>query len=146
MSETNFPTPSPQPAYPGPDAPSMSTPGTLTNIFFEPGRTFEALRPRRDFLVAGLICIVAFMAAYVTYIERIGYDNVVDAEISVARKTRPNVNEEQLERGAQIQKGAVVKAIRMWAPALVVAIVIAAGAGLYLLGTYLMGGGMSYKH
>lgn len=127
------------------DAPTMSTPETLTNIFFEPGRTFEALRARPRFLVAMLVAIAAFMAFYVTYMQRVGYNEVIDSEIEVARKADPNVNEEALAANARIQKGAVVKQIRMWTPAIFIPIVFAAGAGLYLLGASLMGGSMSYK-
>ncbi|HET6974016.1 MAG TPA: hypothetical protein VFH96_08325, partial [Pyrinomonadaceae bacterium] len=36
----------------------MSTAETLTGIFFEPSRTFEALRVRPRFLVAGLIAFI----------------------------------------------------------------------------------------
>jgi hypothetical protein len=123
----------------------MSTPETLTGIFFEPGRTFEALRARPRFLVVALISLVAFMGTYIFYIERVGYENIIDAEISIARKTNSNATEEQLQQGATIQKGAIVKAIRMWSPILVFAIIFAAGAALYLLGANLMGGQMSYK-
>jgi hypothetical protein len=123
----------------------MSTPETLTGIFFEPGRTFEALRERPRFLVAALIGIVTFMAFYVVYIERVGYDNLIDAEVSVARKTRPNVTEEQLQQGAEIQKKPLVKMIRMWSPIIVFLVIYAAGAAIYLLGANLMGGSMSYK-
>ena len=127
------------------DAPVMSTPETLANIFFEPGRTFEALRARPRFLVAALACVAAFMAFYVTYIQRVGYNELIDAEIEVARRADPNVNEEGLAAGARIQKGAVVKQIRMWSPVIGIAVIFAAGAGLYLLGTSLMGGSLSYK-
>jgi hypothetical protein len=123
----------------------MSTPATLTGIFFEPGRTFEALRERPRFLVAALIGVVAFMAFYIIYIERVGYDNLIDAETSVARKTRANVTEEQLQQSAEIQKKPFVKIIRTWAPLVVFVIIYAAGAAIYLLGANLMGGSMSYK-
>ena len=142
MSETSPPIPT-RPAEP--DAQAMSTPETLANIFFEPGRTFEALRARPRFLVAALVAVVAFMAFYVTYMQRVGYDAVVDAEIETARKADPNANEEQLAAAAGIQKGAVVRNVRMWSPVLGIAVVFAAGAGLYLLGASLMGGALSYK-
>lgn len=142
MSEPN---PATQERAAEPDAQSMSTPETLANIFFEPGRTFEALRARPRFLVATVVAIVAFMAFYFTYIQRIGYEQMVDAEIEVARKSNPDAKEEQLAAGAQLQKGAVVKQIRLWSPAVAIAVVFAAGAGLYLLGASLMGGAMSYK-
>jgi hypothetical protein len=142
MSEPNFTTH----AHAGEaDGPVMSTPETLSGIFFEPGRTFEALRARPRFLVAGLIALVAFMTFYVTYMQRIGYDQIVDSEIAVARKSNSSMTDEQAAAGAQIQKGAIVKQIRTWSPILGFAIVFAAGAGLYLLGTNLMGGRISYK-
>ena len=127
------------------DAPEMSTPETLANIFFEPGRTFEALRARPRFLVAAIACVVVFMSFYVTYMQRVGYETVVDSEIEMARKADPNANEEALAAGARIQKGAIVRNIRMWSPVIGLAVVFAAGAGLYLLGASLMGGALSYK-
>jgi CHASE1-domain containing sensor protein len=44
----------------------MSTAETLTGIFFEPSRTFEALRARPRFLVAALILLA--LACLVTLI------------------------------------------------------------------------------
>jgi len=62
MSDPNqvFQAPPPPPFAPTPPPPTveMSTPQTLTSIFFEPGRTFEALRSRPRFLIAGLILLV----------------------------------------------------------------------------------------
>jgi hypothetical protein len=123
----------------------MSTPETLSGIFFEPGRTFESLRARPRFLVAGLIAVGVFMAFYVTYFQRVGYNEIIDSEIAVARKANPDMKDEQAEAGARIQKGPIVKAIRMASPLIGFAVVFAAGAGLYLLGVSLMGGATSYK-
>lgn len=142
MSESNFTTP---PQAGEADGPQMSTPETLTGIFFEPGRTFEALRARPRFLVAALICILAITGSYALYMTRVGYENVVDAEISMARKKDPNANEEQLQQGARIQKMPVVKAIRMSVILVIMPFIIAAVAGLYMLGVNLMGGKISYK-
>jgi hypothetical protein len=146
MSETNFTSPhAPTPAQAGAAEPVMSTPETLSGIFFEPGRTFEALRARPRFLVAALIVVVAFMAFYLTYTQRVGYDQIVDSELAVARKSNPNMTDEQAAAGARIQKGPIVKAIRLGSPFIGFAVVFAAGAGLYLLGAMLMGGALSYK-
>jgi hypothetical protein len=142
MSETNFASPARAGESGGPQ---MSTPETLTGIFFEPGRTFESLRARPRFLVAGLIALAAFMAFYVAYIQRVGYDEIVDSEIAVARKANPDMNEEQAAAGARIQKGTIVKTIRTLSPIIGLAVVFAAGAGIYLLGVNLMGGSVSYK-
>ena len=142
MSEPNYTTP---PRAGEADGPEMSTGETLTGIFFEPGRTFEALRARPRFLVAALICVIANTGSYALYITRVGYDNVVDAEISMARKKDPNANEEQLQQGARIQKMPAVKAIRMSVVAVIIPVIIAVVAGLYLLGVNLMGGQIGYK-
>lgn len=142
MSEPNFTTP---PRAAEADGPEMSTPATLSGIFFEPGRTFEALRARPRFLVAALICVLAVTASYALYVTRVGYDNVIDAEISMARKKDSNANEEQLQQGARIQKMPVVRAIRMGVVAVVLPVIIAVISGLYLLGVNLMGGEMGYK-
>jgi hypothetical protein len=123
----------------------MSTPETLANIFFDPGTTFEALRARPRFLVAALMVIASFMAFYLVYMQRVGYDAIVDAEVAVMRKANPNVTEEQAAQGARIQKSTLIKTIRMFGPIIGIAVVLAAGGGLYLLGVVLMGGTMSYR-
>src|SRR5690349_17417852 len=51
-------------------APEMSTGETLTGIFFEPSRTFESLRARPRFLVAGIILMVlAIIVTAVLYMR-----------------------------------------------------------------------------
>ncbi|HZH89150.1 MAG TPA: YIP1 family protein [Pyrinomonadaceae bacterium] len=144
MSETNSPTPSFVAAPREADAPMMSTPETLSNIFFEPGRTFEALRERPRFLVAALVALVMFMLFYLAYIQRVGYDNIVNAEIET-RARGSEMSDEQKAAARNIQSKPFVKAIRYASPLLGIAIMFAAGAGIYLLGAMLMGKGMSYK-
>jgi hypothetical protein len=139
MSETNFATP-PPPAAPA--APTMSTPATLANIFFDPGETFEALRARPRFLVAGLIFILAFMAYYAAFVQRVGAENIVRAQIT-ARS--PDAPPEQVEQAVKLQTSPVVQAITYGAFPLVFALIFAAGAGLYLLGATATAKGMSYK-
>lgn len=147
MSQQNIPDRAPSPLRDDSTegAPTMSTAETTTGIFFEPGRTFEALRVHPRFLVAGLFAIAAFMSFYLTYIQRVGYENLVSAEISQRLKDRDDVPPEQKAQMENIQKKGFVKAIRLGSPALVFAIVFAAGAAIYMLGTNLMGGRMNYK-
>lgn len=142
MSETY--SPMPPPAEAARTADGMTTPETLGNIFFEPGRTFEALRERPRFLVAALITLVAFMAFYLAYVQRVGYDNIVNAEIET-RAQGMSMTDEQKAAGRDIQTKPFVKAIRYGAPIIGITLVIAAGAGIYLLGSMLMGKAMSYK-
>jgi hypothetical protein len=122
----------------------MTTPQTLTGIFFEPGRTFEALRARPRFLVAALICVVAFMAFYLTYLQRIGYENQVNAEVEVAAQ-KNDMTPEQKEQARSIQLKPFVKAIRYLSPPIGFVVVFAFGALIYFLGAMMMGKRMSYK-
>src|SRR5256885_6191144 len=58
----------------------MSTPSTLTGIFFEPGRTFEALRKRPRFLVAGLILLVLTIGVTGLVYQRIDMGQYIRSE------------------------------------------------------------------
>jgi hypothetical protein len=117
----------------------MSTAETLTNIFFEPTRTFEALRTRPRFLVASLILLVLTIA--VTGLLYLRVD--MGAYIREKMEKSPNSaqqTEQQKEMGVRIGKimgGVLVPAS--------VPVTIAAGAGLYLLGALAFGGSLGYK-
>ena len=138
------PPPPPPPAPRKDEGPQMSTPETLSGIFFEPGRTFEALRARPRFLVAAVIATLAFMSFYWLYLTRVGYENMVNAEMEIAAQ-KQDMSAEQKEQGRSIQLMPVVKAIRYASPLLVFVIVFAAGGAIYLLGSLAMGKKMSYK-
>jgi hypothetical protein len=122
----------------------MSTPETMGGIFFEPGRTFEALRARPRFLAVALLSLVLFMAFYLLYMTRIGYENVVNAGIEMQAQ-KADMTDEQKTAGRDIQLKPVVKAIRYFSPILVFAVIIAAGGAIYLLGAIAMGKRVSYK-
>ncbi|HEX8069109.1 MAG TPA: YIP1 family protein [Pyrinomonadaceae bacterium] len=127
------------------DAPVMSTPQTLAGIFFEPGRTFEALRARPRFLVAALIIAVTFSVYQVLLIQRIGgYEAFVRAQIEAAPRTA-DLPAEQKEQAIAMQTRPPFKAIGYLAPIIGVALFVAVGGALYLLGALLMGKGISYK-
>jgi hypothetical protein len=134
MSETIAP-----PSAPASGEPEMSTAETLTGVFFEPSRTFEALRTRPRFLVAGLILLV--IACVVTFVLYMRVDmgqfirERMERSPSSAQQT-----EQQKEMGVRFGKilGMVI------VPASV-PIAIAAGAALYLLGTMAFGGSITYK-
>jgi hypothetical protein len=144
MSEVNSPTTPYAASSREADAPVMSTPETLSNIFFRPGDTFEALRARPRFLVATLITLAMFMTFYFAYLQRIGYNNLVNAEIEF-RARGAEVSAEQKAAARNIQLKPFVKVLRYATPLIGVAMVFAAGAGVYLLGAMLMGKSVSYK-
>lgn len=124
------------------DLPTMSTPETLTNIFFEPERTFQSLKARPRFLVAALITVAAFMAYYVTFVWRIGTEAIARAQI-LART--PDATAEQMNQAMAMQSSTLVQGITYASFPVVFAVIFAAGAGLYLLGTMAMGKAMTYK-
>lgn len=143
MSDPEIQPPSrlnPQPEPPG--SPEMSTAQTLTSIFFEPGDTFKALHVRPRFLIAGLITVVIFMAYYTTFVWRVGSETIARAQI---QSRTPDASPEQIDQALRVQNSPIVKAITYAVFPLMFAIIFAAGAGLYLLGTTLMGKSMTFK-
>lgn len=128
---------------PQPDPPKvMSTAQTLTSIFFEPGETFQALRARPRFLIAGIITVLVFMAYYSTFVWRVGSEAIARAQIE---SRQPDASPEQIEQALAMQNSPIIKAVTYASFPLVFAAMFAAGAGLYLLGTMLMGKSMSFK-
>ncbi len=147
MSDPNSDFQVPPPPYtptPAPAGPTMSTGEALTGIFFEPGRVFEALRERPRFLVAAVISVVFYMAFQITFFQKVGYERVVREAIENSPRAE-QMAPEQKEAAIRMQSGPIFKAIAFASAPLVIAIVFAAGAGLYLLGALLMGKPLGYK-
>lgn len=133
MSDANFQTPSSQ-AVAGE---SMTTPETLMSIFFEPGRTFAALRERPRFLVAALIIVVLTAVVTVILFQKVDFADFMRQRMA-ARGTE--MSEQQIEMSARFGK-----IIGQVLPPVGLAVVFAAGAALYLLGVMALGGKISYK-
>jgi hypothetical protein len=137
--------PPPPPFNPQPDPPKeMSAVETLTAIFFEPSRVFESLRERPRFLVAALVIVIAFFAYYISYIQKVGYETLITAELNSGTRGQ-QMSPEDRERAIGVQMKPVVKVLRYGAPIITFAIFFSAGAALYLLGTLLVGKALSYK-
>ena len=109
--------------------PSMSTPETLANVFFDPGTNFEALRARPRFLVAALIMIGLTLLGATLLFQRVDFNKVVrQAFESNPRAQKMSPQEKQ--RAIELQSRPVFRYIFQTAPAVGVAVMIAAGAGL----------------
>jgi hypothetical protein len=145
MSEMITPQPPPAP-LPSADtgAPAMSTPETLSSIFFEPGRTFEALRHRPRFLVAALIMAALATVFTIVLFQKIGFEDYMRAQVESSPRTE-QMTPEQKEQAIRIQTSLPVKALTYGAPFLVILILFAVGGALYMLGAMAMAGAMSYK-
>ena len=133
------PPPPPHPVAPEDTGPQMSTAETLTGIFFEPGRTFEALRARPRFLIAGLILLVLTVTVVVVLFMRVDMGEVIREQMMKSPQAA-QLPPDQIEMRVKI--GKIVGAVLF--PA-IVPLAIAAGAGLYLLGVMAFGGSIGYK-
>ena len=123
----------------GPTEPQMSTAETLSSIFFEPSRTFEALRARPRFLVAGLIILIVVCLTVAVLFMRVDMGQFIRERI----ERSPNAaqqTEQQKEIGVKF--GKIIAAVGV---PLSVPITIAGGAALYLLGAMMMGGTLNYR-
>jgi hypothetical protein len=74
-SEWQAPPPPEGPVDP-PEQPEMSEIGTVANIFMEPGRTFEDLRRKPRFIIAGLLIIGIVTAFTLVFSAKIGTEGM----------------------------------------------------------------------
>jgi len=124
---------------PAPGEPQQTTAQTLTSIFFEPSSTFQSLRNRPRFLVAGLVLLALTCAVTAFLFLRVD----MDAFIRERMERSPNAaqrTEQQTEMGVKL--GKIFGAVGV---PLSVPITIAAGSAIYLLGALAFGGSLSYK-
>jgi hypothetical protein len=127
------------PNAPGTTEPEVSTASTLTDIFFEPGKVFEALRERPRFLVAGLILLILTCIMTFVLFMRVDMGQLIRERM----ERSPNAaqqTEAQREMGVKFGKIGAAVFIPLSVP-----ITIAAGAALYLLGVLAFGGTINYK-
>jgi hypothetical protein len=117
----------------------MSTAETLTGIFFEPSRTFEALRARPRFLAAGIVLLILTCIVTLVLYLRVDMGQYIRERI----ERSPNAAQvTEAQKDVQVKFG---KIIGVFAVPLSVPIVIAGGAALYMLLTMAFGGTISYK-
>jgi hypothetical protein len=143
MSDPNqvFQAPPPPPFAPTPPPPEveMSTPQTLTGIFFEPGRVFEALRSRPRFLIAGIIMLLLTIGVTVALYQRVDMGEFIRQEMdrSPRNAAMPPQQKEMAVKIGKIVGGIIVPVF--------VTTGIAAGAAIYLLAVMAFGGTITYK-
>ena len=142
MSDPNqqWQPPPPPPVGPlEPSGPEMSTPATLTGIFFEPSRVFESFRSRPKFLVAGLILLVLTIGVTALVYQRIDMNQYIRDKME---KNQRNASQTEEQKEMGVKFGKIIGAVFI---PLSVPITIAAGAALYLLGVMAFGGSIGYK-
>jgi Yip1 domain len=143
MSDPNQPfQPPPPPPFaetPSTPAETMPTSATLTGIFFEPGRVFEALRERPRFLAAGLILLMLTIVVTVVLFLRVDMGQFIRDQMD---KSPRNAQMSEQEKEMGVKFGKIIGAVAVPAS---VPITIAAGAALYMLGVMAFGGSITYK-
>lgn len=127
------------PSTSAPTGPEMSTAETLSGVFFEPSRTFEALRSRPRFLVAGLIIFVMTCIVTAVMYMRVDMGQFIRDRIEKS----PNAAQiSEAQKETQVKLG---KTFGMVLIPLSVPIAIALGSALYMLLVMAFGGSISYK-
>src|SRR6266436_9750030 len=88
---------SPPPFAPKPEPPTVeiSTAGTLTGIFFEPGRVFEALRSRPRFLVAGFILLVLTIIVTVVLFTRVDMGTFIREQMDKSSRSAQQTEQQK---------------------------------------------------
>lgn len=127
------------------EQPQMSEAGTLGSIFIEPGRTFEDLRRKPRFLLAGLIIIVAVTAFNAVFIQKVGYERIVRERLEANSRIQ-QMPADQKEKMIEQQSGSIAKTIGYVAPPIVFVIIFLLGGLIYWLGANAMGGSARFLH
>jgi len=121
----------------------MSEVGTLGSIFFEPGATFEDLRRKPRFLMAGFIIIILFTTFNILFIQKIGFEQIMRARLESNERVQ-QMSAEQKQALIDQQSGPIVKGISYAAGPIVILIVFLIGGLIYWLGTNAMGGNSTF--
>ena len=127
------------PSTPATTGPEMSTAETLTGIFFEPSRTFEALRARPRFLVAGIILLIVACLVTALIYMRVDMGQMIRDRIEQSPRAA-QLTEDQKEMQVRLGKNLGAVVVPLFVP-----ISFAAGAALYLLLVMAFGGAINYK-
>ena len=126
-----------------PEKSEMSEVGTVANIFIEPGRTFEDLRKKSRFILAGLILIFLFSLFQIAFVEKIGLENIVRNRFE-SSSFATNLPKEEKESRIARESGPIAKYATYGATPIVMIIVFLIGGLIYWLAGNAMGGTMTF--
>lgn len=122
----------------------MSEVGTLGNIFFEPGATFEDLRRKPRFLIAGFLCILLISLFQYAFIQKVGFERFA-LEPLEANSRIQQMPEDQKKEFFKQQTSSLAKNIRYAIIPIGTLIVFLIGSLLYWLGTKAMGSSAKFS-
>ncbi len=126
------------------EPPQMSEVGTLSSIFFEPGRTFEDLKRKPRFLIAAIIISLLIMVYAVGLQVKIGENGIRNFVAEQIDKRAPNLSSEQ--KSAQVDLQMKISNYTRYALPIFVFIGLLIGGLLYWGGSKAFGGTGGYKH
>lgn len=121
----------------------MSEGATLGNIFIEPGRVFDDMRRKPRFLLAGIIILLLFTVFQVTFIEKVGLENIVRARIESSSRTRDLPDDQKNAIIAQ-QGGPIAKYITYGITPVAIVVTFIIGGLLYWGLSNAMGGSNTF--
>lgn len=109
---------------------TMTLGQTLTGIFFEPARTFAALRRKPRFLAAALITIVAVTIFQFAFVQKLGFENILRQQLNNNPQTA-QMSGEQRQQMMEMYQNPAFKAITYASPIIGFVIVFLIGALIY---------------
>ena len=118
----------------------VSEVGTLVGIFIEPGKTFQSMIRKPKFLIAGVLILLFVSVFQVALTKKIGFKNIVKAEISA----NSFIQEEQKKELTEQQSTPVFEYVRYAVIPIVIAISFLIGGLIYWLAGNAMGGSMTF--
>jgi hypothetical protein len=127
---SNWQPPPPPPGLPVETGETMTLGQTLINIFFEPARTFAALRLRPRFLVAALITIFAVTVFQIAFIQKIGLENIIRQQLNNNPQTAQMSGQDR-EKMMGMYSSPAFQAITYLSPVIGFVFVFLIGALLY---------------
>jgi hypothetical protein len=143
QNSSEWQAPPPPEKIEAPEQAQMSEAATLGGIFIEPGRTFEDLRRKPRFILAGLIILIVITIFNALFLGKVGYERIVQDRLESNSRIQ-QLPADQKEQIIRQQTGPIFKAIGYAAPPIVVAILIFLGGLIYWLGANAMGGSARY--
>lgn len=137
------------PATPSPTAeppPEMSEFGTVLGIFFEPGRTFEDLKRKPRFLVAGIIIALLATAYAFGLYYKVGEAGMRRFMVEQIDKSPQTQSMPKDQKDATVEMQMTIQSGVRYAYPVFVAISFIIGGLLYFLGSKAFGGEGGFLH
>ncbi|MDQ3635780.1 MAG: YIP1 family protein [Acidobacteriota bacterium] len=126
------------------EPPQMSEPATLLNIFIEPGKTFEDLRRKPRFIMAGLIILILATGYFFALQQKIGEENIRRETMQQLEKNSQfaSLTPEQKKQSINMQMN--IQKYSGFAFPIILIIMFLLGGLFYWLGVKVMGGSAGY--